>query len=126
MTSRRMVVPIDIENPNKIINDYLYPKSTSHGVVLHRVSSNKEWKYGIVILKGGGITEKDLFAKIVNAKTEIESVAGLLNSLTAYLEKINEFSIGNIVYIESANNEVGFVLKKYADRLSAKPNRKLP
>ncbi|WP_103072257.1 hypothetical protein [Aquimarina sediminis] len=126
MKSRKAIVPINIENPDKKINDFLYPKLTNDGASFFRVSNEKEWKYGMVVLKGGGVTENDLFAKIVDAKTKIESVDKLLETLKVYLEKVKEFSIGNIVYVESSNNNEGFVLKKHANRPNIKRNNKLP
>ncbi|MEM7487382.1 MAG: hypothetical protein AAF348_19405 [Bacteroidota bacterium] len=126
MKSRKVIVPIDIENPDKKINDFLYPKLTNDGVSFFRVSNEKEWKYGMIVLKGGGVTENDLFAKIVDAKTKIESVDKLLDTLKIYLEKVREFSIGNIIYIEPNDNHEGFELRKYANRLNIKRNNKLP
>ena len=125
MKTRKAIVPIDIENPDKKINDYLYPKLTSKGISFFRISTEEEWKYGMVILKGGGITENDLFAMIVDAKTKIESVDELLNTLKVYLEKIKNFSIGNIVYIQSSEENFGFDLKKYANKPIIKKNTKL-
>lgn len=116
MKSRKIIVPIDLGKTDKKINDYLYPKLTYNGASLFQISNEKEWKYGMVVLKGGGITEKDLFVKIVDAKTKIESVDTLISTLIIYLERINEFSIGNIVYIESSNDNTGFSLKKLRNR----------
>ncbi|UII32810.1 hypothetical protein LVD17_03055 [Fulvivirga ulvae] len=126
MKTRKIIVPIDLEKPEKKISDFLYPKLSNEGAKFFQVSKEKEWRYGLVILKGGGITENDLFARIVDAKIKIESVDGLLNTLKAYLEKIKEFSIGNIVCIESSNNDAGFKLTKYANRPSVKRNSNLP
>ncbi|WP_298140193.1 hypothetical protein [Flavobacterium sp.] len=126
MKSRKVIVPIDIEKPDKNINDFLYPKLTNDVVSFFRISNEKEWKYGMVILKGGGVTENDLFAKIVDAKTKIESVDKLLYTLKVYLEKVKEFSIGNIVYVESSDNDEGFILKKLANRPNINRNNKLP
>lgn len=126
MNSRKIIVPFDIENPSKKINDFLYPKLRSDGASFFQVSNEKEWKYGMVVLKGGGITENDLFARIVDAKTKIESVDILLNTLLVYLEKINDFSIGNIIILESSNDDNGFILKKHANRPKIKSNNKLP
>ncbi len=121
-----MIVPIDIENPSKAINDYLYPKVTEEGVSFCRVSNGKEWQYGMVVLKGGGMTVNELFAKIVDSKVKIPSVDDLLNRLTIYLEKIKDYKLDNIVVVESSDNEAGFEMKKYANRPSFKRNSKLP
>ncbi len=126
MYSRKIIVPIDIEKPDEKINDFFYPKLTKEGASFFQVGEDKGWTYGMVVLKGGGITENDLFAMIVDSKIIIESVGGLLKILKIYLEKIGEFSIGNIVCIESADNDAGFVLKKCANRINITRNDKLP
>ena len=125
MKSKKILVPIDIENPEKIINDFLYPEISKNTTSLLGIKNKKEWKYGMVVYKGSGITENDLFAKIVDAKTKIESVNELLNNLIIYLEKVKDFSIGNIIYIERID-EFGFTFKKYANRPNIKRNSKLP
>lgn len=126
MKPRKIIVPIEIEKPDKKINDILYPKLTKEGAKFVRIKNEKEWKYGMIILKGGGITVNDLFAKIVDAKTKIESVKKLSNTLRVYLEKIKEFSIGNIVIIESSDDNDGFILKKYSNRPKMRSYNKLP
>ena len=126
MKARKILVPVDIENPKKTINDILYPKILNKEASFVRIKNGKIWEYGMVILIGGGINENDLFTKIVDSKAKIESVKKLLNILTLYLDKVKEFSIGNIVYIESLDDEGGFILKKYANRLNVKRKSRLP
>lgn len=118
MKSKKIIVPIDLENPSKKINDVLYPKITDDKVSLVGVNTQKEWEYGMIILKGGGVTENDLFAKIVDSKIKIESVNKLLETLENYLKKVNDFSIGNVVYIEKSNSLEKFSLKKHTNRVS--------
>ncbi|WP_430909126.1 hypothetical protein [Maribacter sp. 2-571] len=126
MKSRKAIVPFDPKSPDKRINDFLYPRITGDNVTLVRTNNGEECKYGMVILKGGGINENDLFAKIVDGKTKITSVKTLLSMLEIYLEQIRTFSIGNIVYIERSDDHPGFVLKKYANRPTVERTSKLP
>ncbi len=126
MSFKKILVPIDLEKPEQKINDFLYPKVSPYEVSLHGVSNGKMWKYGMVVLKGGGISEQDMFVKIIEAKTRVESVDDLLGNLKSYLEKVKDFSIGNIIFIEKSQTGVGFNLEKYANKASIKRNFKLP
>lgn len=120
MKSKKLLVPIDINNPDKKISGFLYPKFSNNRVIL--VDANdKEWNYGMVILKGGGVTENDLFSSIVTKSDEkIDSVDELLSVLNKYLEELSQFRIGNIIYAEKVEGDIGFILKKYSNRLSRK------
>lgn len=60
--TRKVLVPIDIENPSKRINDFLYPDPTEHGLVLRRIKTGKEWKFGMVILTSE-INENDILKR---------------------------------------------------------------
>lgn len=40
---QKILVPIDLENPEKIINDFLYPKQTESGFELTGIKQTKKW-----------------------------------------------------------------------------------
>ncbi len=71
--TKKILVPIDIDNPSKKINDWLFPEPTENGLILRAIKSGKEWDYGMVILTKE-INENDIFKKIVDSKKKIESV----------------------------------------------------
>jgi len=108
--TRKILVPIDIENPEKTINDFLYPKLTENGLELTGIKSNKKWDFGRVILTGE-INENDIFKKIVDSGIKIESVENLLNALKDYVRKIPNYKIGNILEINDSKKRLEFILK---------------
>ena len=107
---RKILVPIDIENPEKIINDFLYPKPTENGLVLTRIKTDKNWEYGMVILTGEK-NENEIFKQIVDSGIEIPSVDLLLSVLKEYVREIPKYKIGNILELNKSNNELELKLK---------------
>ena len=108
--TRKILVPIDIENPEKRINDFLYPKPTENGFVLTGIKTDKKWDYGTVILTGE-INENDVFKKIVDSGIKINSVEDLLSALREYVQEIPKYKIGNILELNQNKNSFEFILK---------------
>ncbi len=108
--TRKILVPIDIDNPSKKINDFLYPDPTENGFVLRRIKTGKEWKFGIVILTSE-INENDIFKKIVDSGKKIESVDKLRNSLKDYVLQMPTFKIGNVLKLNENETKVEFVIE---------------
>lgn len=108
--TRKILVPIDIENPEKTINDFLYPKPTENGLVLTRIKNGEKWDFGMVILTSE-INEYEIFKKIVDSGTKIESVENLLKVLKDYVQETPNYKIGNILEINDANKQLEFFLK---------------
>lgn len=78
--SSKIIVPIDLKNPSKIISDILYPKLIEDEVSLVSIKKPKKWEYGMVVLMGGELTEKDLFTKVIDSKVKIDSVETFFGS----------------------------------------------
>ena len=108
--TRKILVPIDIENPEKKINDFLYPKPTENGLVLTGIKTDKKWDFGIVILTSE-INENDIFKRIVDSGIKIVSVENLLNTLRDYVREIPKYKIGNILEVNNSNNGLELMLK---------------
>lgn len=108
--TRKILVPIDINNPEKIINDFLYPKCTKNGYLLTGIKSNEPTQMGMVILTSQ-YNENDIFKKIIDSGTKIESVENLLKTLQKYIEVIPNFKIGNILEVDSSKKELDFQIK---------------
>jgi len=108
--TRKVLVPIDIENPTKKINDFLYPDPIENGFVLRRIKNGKEWKFGMVILTSE-INENDIFKKIVDSGKKIPSVDKLLNSLKDYVSQLPNFKIGNILRLTENETKIDFVIE---------------
>lgn len=111
MTTKKLISPIDLEQPNKIIKGFLYPNFDSEKInSFIELSKEKEWKTGIIVFTGKDINKSELFAKIVDSGKKIKSVNDLLHKLENYLTQIKSFKIGDIVGIKETNN--GFEIFK--------------
>jgi hypothetical protein len=108
--TRKILVPIDIENPERTINDFLYPKPTENGFVLTGIKTDKKSNFGRVILTSE-INENDIFKKIVDSGIKIPSVENLLTALKNYVKEIPKYKIGNILEIDNSKNHFEFELK---------------
>jgi len=64
----------------------------------------------MVVIKGGGVDENDLFKAIVDSGVTIPSVNSLIKDLEDYLTAIKNFKISNVIGISSVND--GFELIK--------------
>ena len=116
--TRKILVPIDIENPEKIIKDFLYPKPTQNGLVLTGIKTDKKWEFGMVILTGEK-NENDIFKQIVDSGKKISSVEHLLCVLKDYVSVIPNYKIGNILKIK--NKELPLEFSIEYQRLTRKP-----
>ena len=47
---KKILLPIDPNNPQKRIDDFLFPAPSDGGLTLTGIKSGKQWEYGIVIL----------------------------------------------------------------------------
>lgn len=108
--TQKILAPIDIDNPEKIIKDFLYPKPTENGFELTGIKTDKKSDFGIVILTSE-INENDIFKRIIDSGIRIESVEILINTLKNYVEKIPKYKIGNILKIDNSNGQLEFELK---------------
>lgn len=107
---RKVLVPIDIENPQKRITDFLYPKQTENGLVLTGIKNDKKWDFGRVILTTE-INENDIFKNIVDSGIKIPSVKILLKTLKEYVTELPNFKIGNILELNNSAGKVEFIIK---------------
>ncbi len=115
--TRKILVPIDINNPEKKVNDFLYPISNEKGKFLKGIKTNIEWNFGMVILTSE-FNENDLLKKINDSGVKISFDNHTLNLFKEYLENVKIFKIGNIVEI---NKEVeNFELALKYQRLTKK------
>ena len=101
MTTKKMLVPFDVENPERNINDFLYPSKYDKEFVFKGIKSEKIWENGIISFIGKPITKKDLFAKIIDAGTTIENVDELLLYLENYIEQIRSMPLGTVIQVEN-------------------------
>lgn len=98
--TRKILVPIDLDNPKKKISDILFPVTSNNELILKGIKTGKEWTYGMVILTGQK-NENDIFKSIIDNGHKIESVEILLNNLKEYVAEIQKFKIGNVLKLKT-------------------------
>jgi len=105
--TKKILVPIDIENPQKKVNDLLFPEPQSNSFKLKGIKKGKYWTHGMVILTREFGTN-ELFKSIVDGGHKIPSVDKLLQTLEHYVSLIPEFRIGNILEIDLESSQLEF------------------
>ncbi|NMH87387.1 hypothetical protein [Flavivirga algicola] len=84
MKTKKMLVPIDLENPKKDENDFLYPILIENEFVFKGIKYGKIWKHGIVSFIGKEISKNDVLARIVDSGNKIDNVEELISCLDDY------------------------------------------
>lgn len=115
--TKKILVPIDLNDPQKKFNDFLFPCHTDDGLTLIGIKSGQQWEHGMVILTSQ-INENDIFKKIVDRGHKIESVELLLSTLKDYVSELPKYKIGNILKLNSEKIKVDFIVEY--QRLSRK------
>lgn len=108
--TKKILVPIDIKDPQKKINDFLFPAPTDGGMTLTGIKSGKQWEHGMVILTSQ-LNENDIFKRIVDSGKKIESVEKLLNALKDYVSELPKYKIGNILKLNDKKTKVNFIVE---------------
>ncbi|MEK6154536.1 hypothetical protein WIW50_14800 [Flavobacteriaceae bacterium 3-367] len=105
MKTKKMLVPIDLDNPNKDVNDFLYPVFIENEFVFKGVKYGKIWKHGIISFIGKEISKNDVFARIVDSGNKIDNVKELVSYLDAYIEQVKILPLGSIVSINTKGKQ---------------------
>lgn len=114
MTTTKLLVAFDPKKPDRRSSDFLVVMLEGTQAKLLGVKSKKHAASGLVVYLGREIKANDLFAKLVDTGQKIESVGQMLRTLENYIEKLQEFRIGNLLAVEpDATN--GLQLVKLAD-----------
>ncbi len=116
--TRKILVPVDLDNLEKKVNDIIFPVKINNEIVLKGIKSGKIWNYGIVILTGQK-SKNDIFKSIVDNGHRIESVEIQLNILNEYVTEMPKFKIGNILKLKTKELPLEFLVEH--QRLTNKP-----
>jgi hypothetical protein len=123
ITSKKLLVALDPNSPDRPSSDFLIP-ITSDGVpFLFGLRSKCAILFGLVVFTGKSVSVNDLFAKLVDSGRTISSVEAALDTLAAYLAKLGNLKIGQIVEIAVSTNEGGFDLPLSSVTLKPKGSR---
>jgi hypothetical protein len=118
--TKKLLVPFDPAKPKWRPNEYLIPTCQDGSPVLTGLSNGKKYEFGLVVYTGTGVSENDLFAKLVGSGAAIGNVDGTLRWLRSYLDQLQNVKIGNVVRLCPAVENVGsFRLELIANTPSA-------
>ena len=104
-STKKLLVAFDPEQPDRRSSEFLIPFQTAEQVVLYGLKSGEECSNGLVVYLGRGITENDLFAKLVDSGTRIENVDETVDGLRQYIERLQSFKIGNVVRLSEGRGQ---------------------
>jgi len=102
--TKKLLVAFNPEQPKTPSSDFLIPFQAEGRTILYGMKSGHEHMYGLMIYVGRAITENDLFAKLVDSGTKIESVDETVSLLRQYIEKLQSLHIGNVVRIQASHS----------------------
>lgn len=108
--SRKLLVPADPTNPDKKINDFLFPEPIDGTFKLKGIRKGKNWELGMVVLTSE-TSKEDIFKDIVVHKHKISDVDNLMKTLGQYQSTLQNFKIGNILKIDTGTSELSFLLE---------------
>jgi hypothetical protein len=125
MTTKKLLVAFDPKQPHQESSDFLVIVMEGTQPELLGVRSKKPVVSGLMVYLGKQIMATDLFAKLVDSGWKIESEAQTVRTLESYIQKLQEFRIGNLLSVE-ADAANGFKLVKLADSPPSTNVSKLP
>lgn len=125
MTTKKLLVAFDPKKPDRRSSDFLVVVLEGAEPKLVGIKSKKPIASGLMVYLGKEIKVDDLFAKLVDTGRKIESVEQTLRTLEHYIQKLQEFRIGNLLSVE-ADAATGFKMVKLADSPPSTNISKLP
>ena len=123
MNTKKLLVAYDESKPTTGKGDFLAVVFEGTTPVFFGMKSHRVYKSGRMVFVGKEITAKDIFAKLVDSGRKIESVDQALKTLTAYVQHLEGFKIGNVVTIAPKSSDPGFELVKVAEMPKSETKR---
>jgi hypothetical protein len=121
MKTKKLLVPYDEKKPKSGRGDFLAVILNEDTPQLYGLKSRRIHPFGKMCYLGTEISEKDVFARLVDSKRKIANVAQTIALLAAYVEQLAGFKIGNILKIEACAESPGFRLVKVAEMPKVEP-----
>jgi hypothetical protein len=106
--------------------DFLCVVLESGRPVFWGLRSKRVWNAGCMVYVGKNVSDRDLFAKLVESGRKIDDVGRELERLAAYLRQVEGLKIGNVASVEAELGEPGFRLVKLAETPRFSDPKKLP
>ena len=125
--TKKLLVAFDPKRPDHRSSDFLVVVLEGAEPKLLGVKSKKRAEAGLMVYLGKDVQANDLFAKLVDTGQKIESVEETLRTLESYIQKLQDFRIGNLLTVEADTAaSSGFKLFKLADSPPTASTSKLP
>jgi hypothetical protein len=119
-TSKKLLVAFNPSEPDEKSSDFLVPVLDEKSPHLLGLKSNMPVALGLMVYLGREITVNDLFAKLVDTGRKLPDVDSTLKYLEAYLKKLQDYKIGNVLTVDtSAIGDKDVHLRKVANTPSA-------
>lgn len=118
--TKRLLVSFDPAKPDGRRGGFVVPAIAGERAIFIDLQSRREAQFAMMVFVGREVSANDLFAKLVDAGRQIESVDETFEILSQYVDSLGSFRIGNVVSIEWARTDAGgFRLVKVAETPSA-------
>jgi hypothetical protein len=114
MITKKLLVAFDPKKPNQRSSDFLIVVLEGTQPMFLGLRSGKPVDTGLMVYVGKEIKASDLFAKLVDTGKRIENVELTLRALEHYIQKLQDFRIGNLLGLET-DPPSGFKFVKIAD-----------
>ena len=109
---KKLLVAYNPAKPDSRSSDFLIPWCEADVPAFRGLKSGKTRALGLMVYIGRGITENDLFAKLVDSGAFIPDVDRALEMLGDYLRQIQGMKIGDQVeVVPSSESQYGFRLQ---------------
>jgi hypothetical protein len=115
MRTRKLLVAHDRSRPTAGNGDFLAVVFDGMIPVLFGLKSHKIFGSGMMVFVGKEIAAQDIFAKLLESGRPIRNVNETMGNLTAFVQQLQGFKIGNIITIAPKNSEPGFELVKESE-----------
>jgi hypothetical protein len=99
MTTKKLLVAYEESKPTAGQGDFLALIFENATPVFFGLRSRRIYKSGRMVFLGKEITEKEIFAKLIDTGRKIESVEDTMANLAAYVQQLGTFRIGNVLSI---------------------------
>jgi len=123
MSTKKLLVPYDESKPTAGQDDFLAVVFEGTTPVFYGLRSSRIFKTGRVVFVGKEITEKELFAKLIDSGRKVTNVKESVATLANYVRQIVEFRIGDVVTIKEGSSSFELV---GAGRVSISQPKNLP
>lgn len=100
MQTKKLLVPFAPSRPEWNSTDFLIPRLRESKVELRGVDGGERFEFGRMVYIGLPVKESDLFARLVDSGTRIESVEDALISLRRYIDLLQGIKIGSVARID--------------------------